>query len=28
MENVLIAGANGTTGKIIVNLLKESQYFR
>ncbi|MFT4831652.1 MAG: hypothetical protein ACI815_001302 [Psychroserpens sp.] len=27
MENVLIAGANGTTGKIIVNLLKESQYF-
>lgn len=28
MENVLIAGANGTTGKLIVNLLKESQYFR
>lgn len=28
MENVLIAGANGTTGKIIVNLLKESQYFK
>lgn len=28
MENVLIAGANGTTGKLIVNLLRESQYFR
>lgn len=27
MENVLVAGANGTTGKIIVNLLKASQYF-
>jgi uncharacterized protein YbjT (DUF2867 family) len=28
MENVLIAGAHGTTGKQIVNLLKESQYFK
>lgn len=28
MENVLVAGAHGTTGKIIVNLLKESQYFK
>lgn len=28
MENVLIAGANGTTGKLIVNLLRESQYFK
>lgn len=27
MENVLIAGANGTTGKKIVDLLKASQYF-
>ncbi|WP_452222663.1 SDR family oxidoreductase [Lacinutrix chionoecetis] len=27
MENILIAGANGTTGKKIVNLLHESQYF-
>ena len=27
MENVLVAGANGTTGKKIVNLLKSSQYF-
>ncbi|WP_405382228.1 SDR family oxidoreductase [Maribacter sp. LLG6340-A2] len=27
MENVLVAGANGTTGKKIVNLLKNSQYF-
>ncbi|MDO1511063.1 SDR family oxidoreductase [Maribacter confluentis] len=27
MENVLVAGANGTTGKKIVNLLKVSQYF-
>lgn len=27
MENVLVAGANGTTGKKIVNLLKASQYF-
>lgn len=27
MENVLIAGANGTTRKQIVNLLKSSQYF-
>jgi uncharacterized protein YbjT (DUF2867 family) len=27
MENILIAGANGTTGKKIVNLLKSSQYF-
>ncbi|QCX00737.1 SDR family oxidoreductase [Aggregatimonas sangjinii] len=27
MENVLVAGANGTTGKKVVNLLKSSQYF-
>ncbi|WP_292945923.1 SDR family oxidoreductase [Olleya sp. UBA1516] len=27
MENILVAGANGTTGKKIVNLLNESQYF-
>ena len=27
MERVMIAGANGTTGKKIVNLLKSSQYF-
>ena len=27
MENILIAGANGTTGKKIVNLLQASQYF-
>lgn len=27
MENILVAGANGTTGKQIVNLLNESQYF-
>ncbi|WAC02828.1 SDR family oxidoreductase [Lacinutrix neustonica] len=27
MENILVAGANGTTGKQIINLLKESQYF-
>ncbi|CAM3606961.1 SDR family oxidoreductase [Zobellia roscoffensis] len=27
MENVLVAGANGTTGKKIVTLLNESQYF-
>ena len=27
MERVLVAGANGTTGKQIVKLLKESQYF-
>ncbi|MEP5253702.1 MAG: SDR family oxidoreductase [Winogradskyella arenosi] len=27
MENVLVAGANGTTGKQVVNLLKASQYF-
>ena len=27
MEQILIAGAHGTTGKKIVNLLKESQYF-
>ena len=26
-ENVLVAGANGNTGKRIVQLLKESQYF-
>ena len=28
MENILIAGANGTTGKEIVNLLNQSQYFK
>ena len=28
MENVLIAGANGTTGKQIVQLLNEIQYFK
>ena len=27
MEQILVAGAHGTTGKKIVNLLKESQYF-
>ena len=27
MENILVAGANGTTGKKVVKLLKESQYF-
>lgn len=27
MENILVAGANGTTGKIIVSLLKESNEF-
>ena len=27
MENVLVAGANGTTGKQVVNLLKNTQYF-
>lgn len=27
MENILVAGAHGTTGKKIINLLKESQYF-
>ena len=27
MENVLVAGANGKTGKEVVNLLKSSQYF-
>ncbi|OBX22431.1 MULTISPECIES: SDR family oxidoreductase [Bizionia] len=27
MENILVAGAHGTTGKKIVNLLSESQYF-
>ncbi|WP_299095194.1 SDR family oxidoreductase [uncultured Winogradskyella sp.] len=27
MESVLVAGANGTTGKQVVNLLKNSQYF-
>jgi len=27
MENILVAGANGTTGKKIVSLLKSSQYF-
>lgn len=28
MENILVAGANGTTGKKIVQLLKSSQYFK
>lgn len=28
MENVLVAGANGTTGKQIVKLLSETQYFK
>ena len=28
MENILVAGAHGTTGKKIVNLLKSSQYFK
>ncbi|QOD61549.1 SDR family oxidoreductase [Polaribacter haliotis] len=27
MENILVAGANGTTGKKIVELLESSQYF-
>ena len=27
MENILVAGANGTTGKQVVNLLKSSRYF-
>ena len=27
MDNALVAGANGTTGKQVVNLLKSSQYF-
>lgn len=27
MENILVAGANGTTGKKIINLLEQSQYF-
>lgn len=27
MENILVVGATGTTGKQIVNLLKSSQYF-
>lgn len=27
MENILVAGANGTTGKKIVTLLNKSQYF-
>lgn len=28
MENVLVAGANGTTGKQIIKLLTETQYFK
>lgn len=28
MEKVLVAGANGTTGRQIVNLLNETQYFK
>ena len=27
MEKILVVGANGTTGKEIVNLLNQSQYF-
>lgn len=27
MENILVAGANGTTGKKIITLLEKSQYF-
>lgn len=27
MENILVAGANGTTGKKVVDLLKKTQYF-
>lgn len=27
MENVLVAGANGTTGKKVVDLLRKTQYF-
>ncbi len=27
MENILVAGATGTTGQIVVNILKNSQYF-
>ncbi|MFB0909561.1 MAG: NAD(P)H-binding protein, partial [Flavobacterium sp.] len=27
MENILVAGANGTTGKKVVALLNESPYF-
>jgi len=27
-ENILVAGANGTTGRIIVNLLKESENYK
>lgn len=27
MENILVAGANGTTGRKIIQLLNESQYF-
>ncbi|GAA4232608.1 SDR family oxidoreductase [Postechiella marina] len=27
MENILVAGANGTTGKKIINILTASQYF-
>ncbi|CAM4340335.1 SDR family oxidoreductase [Gillisia limnaea] len=27
-KNVLVAGANGTTGRIIINLLKESENYR
>jgi uncharacterized protein YbjT (DUF2867 family) len=28
MENILVAGANGTTGRKVVTLLKASQYFK
>jgi len=27
-KNVLVAGANGTTGRIIINLLKKSEYYQ
>jgi len=27
-ENILVAGANGTTGRIIINLLKESENYK
>ncbi|MBG48276.1 MAG: NAD-dependent dehydratase [Pseudozobellia sp.] len=28
MENILVAGAHGTTGQKVISLLKESQYFK
>ena len=27
-QNILIAGANGTTGRIIINLLKETESYK